>query len=172
MMDNTTNFPEIKSQDYQNLCKQSAAVFCERISGMIMKSIGGKLDAATMPGLNASQITLTAYVFFRNEMLEGGFIQLIHNGYGAFIFENPFAKAMRLWGMKDLCNMIYDARKFYDKHKNAIMRDCSEDEFMSLYEQFEEFDSFDDEYIETEPQYTENIAYHVKDNIDDFVRII
>ena len=59
---------------------------------------GGKLDADTMTSYSADQITLLAYDILRSEMLEGGFIQLIHNGYGPFIFLNPFAKAIRLWG--------------------------------------------------------------------------
>lgn len=63
---------------------------------------------------------LSAYLvrlsFFREEVLEGGFIQLIQNGYGPYIFDNPFAKAMRLFGAKDFGKLIYEAKKIYDAH--------------------------------------------------------
>lgn len=56
----------------------------------IHDAIGGELSAETMPKLNADQITLLAYYYLREEVMDGGFIQLIHNGLGGFIFLNPF----------------------------------------------------------------------------------
>ena len=72
----------------------------------IMESVGGELNATTMQQLNGEQITLLAYVMLRDEVMDGGFVQLIHNGYGGFIFLNPFAKAMRLWGAHDFSKLI------------------------------------------------------------------
>ena len=57
--------------------------------------VGGALTAETMGHLSADQITLIAYYMMRGEVLEGGFIQLIHNGYGPFIFKNPLVKALQ-----------------------------------------------------------------------------
>ena len=62
---------------------------------------GGKINADTMPLLNGYQHTLLGYHFFREEVMEGGFVQLIQNGYGPYIFDNPFAKAMRMFGAKE-----------------------------------------------------------------------
>lgn len=166
------NLPEISKQEYESLQNAGGGFLCERIANIILDSVGGILDADTMSRLNGSQITLIAYTILRGELLEGGFIQLIHNGYGAFIFENPFAKAMRLWGSKELCNKIYDARKLYEKYKDQITKDCSEEEFMALYEQYEDFDEYDDDFVEAEPGYTEVIASYVVNHIDEFVRII
>ena len=59
--------------------------------------IKGELTADTMPLLTGEQHVLLGYQIFRDEVLEGGFVQLIQNGYGPYIFENPFAKAMRLF---------------------------------------------------------------------------
>jgi hypothetical protein len=48
-------------------------------------------------------------------------VQLIHNGYGTFIFKNPFAKALKqLWGMRDLSKLIYDAHTLYAKYHEQI----------------------------------------------------
>ena len=62
------------------------AIFVDAINA----AVGGELTAETMAQLNASQITLLAYRILRDEVMDGGFIQLIHNGYGGFIFLNPF----------------------------------------------------------------------------------
>ena len=59
-------------------------------------AIGDELTAETMQELNADQITLLAWNILHEEVMDGGFVQLIHNGYGPFNFKNPFAKALKL----------------------------------------------------------------------------
>ena len=80
------------------------------------EAIGGELTAETMGMLNADQITLLAYIAMREEMMDGGFVQLIHNGWGHFIFHNPFDKAVRGWGLPELCSLIRRAHKLYSKY--------------------------------------------------------
>ena len=80
--------------------------FLQVFTDRYMEVIGGTLNAETMAMLNGEQITLLAYTMFREEVMDGGFVQLIHNGYGPFIFENPFAKAMRLMGAKPFSKLV------------------------------------------------------------------
>jgi len=138
----------------------------------IMDSIGGELNDKTMPLLSSDQITLLAYIIVRNEVMDGGFIQLIHNGYGPFIFLNPFAKAMRLWGSKEFCNLIYDGRKLYEAHSAELTRDCTDEEFMALFERYPEFDTLDDAFVEMEEDVTEMVARYIDEHIDNFATII
>ena len=137
----------------------------------IMDAIGGELNETTMQELNGEQITLLAYIMLRNEVMDGGFVQLIHNGYGGFIFLNPFAKAMRLWGLKDFSKLIYKAKELYDEHKGELTRDCTDEEFMALFEQYPAFDNLDDAFIEDEENITARIACYVDDHLSDFVEI-
>lgn len=166
--DNGTVLPALKSVDLEKAADESPEKFCNFVEQKILDGIGGTLDATTMPRLNGSQITLIAYMTMREELLEGGFVQLIYNGYGPFIFENPFAKAMRLWGIKELCNMLYDVRRMYEKDKDEITRPCSDEQFMALYERFEQYDKYDDGFVEAEPEYTGKVAQYVFSNIADF----
>ena len=62
-----------------------------------LEAIGGQLTAQNMAELNSDQITLLAWHFLHEEMMDGGMIQLIHNGFGGFIFRNPTDKASRTW---------------------------------------------------------------------------
>ena len=137
----------------------------------IKEAIGGQLTAENMGELNADQITLLAWDTLHEEVMDGGFVQLIHNGYGPFIFKNPLAKALKLWGLRDLSKLIYNAHTLYIKYHEAIERDCNEDEFMALFEQFPEFDDMDDEFVEQEETWTEQIARYIDDNIEKFVII-
>jgi hypothetical protein len=145
--------------------------FLKVFTDAIYETIDGNLTAESIQKLNASQITLVAYDILRAEVMDGGFVQLIHNGYGGFIFLNPFAKAVRLWGLKDLQDLIYDARKLYDKYHQEIEKECSDEDFMAMFEKYEEFDNLDDRFVEKEEEYTDSIAKYVDQNIDIFAKI-
>jgi hypothetical protein len=101
--------------------------------------------------------------------MHGGFCQLIQNGYGPYIFDNPFAKSMRLMGLKEFSKMIYKAKKVYDEHKEELTRDRTDDEFMAMYELYPAFDDPEDWYMENEEDITAAIAYYVDEHIDVFL---
>lgn len=137
----------------------------------IKDAIGGELTAETLGELNSDQITLLAWDVLHEEVMDGGFIQLIHNGYGPFIFKNPFAKAVKLWGMRELSKLVYDAHTLYNKYHEQLEKDCTDDEFMALFEQFPEFDDMDDEFVEQEEEWTEMIARYIDEHIEHFASV-
>ena len=129
----------------------------------IHEAIGGELTAENMQQLNADQLTLLAWEILHEEVMDGGFVQLIHNGYGPFIFKNPFAKAVKLWGLRDLSKLVYDAHTLYVKYGDEITRDCTDEEFMAMYEQYPEFDELDDLFIENEEEWTQQIERYINE---------
>ena len=137
----------------------------------VKDAIGGELTAETLGELNSDQITLLAWDTLHEEVMDGGFVQLIHNGYGPFIFKNPLAKALKLWGLRDLSKLIYEGHTLWLKYREEIEKDCTEEEFMALFEQFPEFDDFDDEFVEQEEAWTEQIARYIDEHIENFAKI-
>lgn len=137
----------------------------------IRNAIGGELTTETMAELNSDQITLLAWDMLHAEVMDGGFVQLIHNGLGPFIFKNPFAKAIRLWGLRDLSKMIYEVHTLWLKYREDIEQDCTDEEFMALFERFPEFDEYDDQFVESEEQWTDDIAHYIDDNLEEFATI-
>ena len=134
--------------------------------------IGDDWNAEKMALLNAEQHTLLAYQLFRDEVMEGGFCQLIQNGYGGYIFMNPFAKALRLWGVGELTKIIYSAREIYVANKQDLERERTDEEFMAMYEQYEAFDDLEDKFLEKEEQFTALVAQYVDDHLAQFAAII
>lgn len=55
--------------------------FLKVITDAIYDAIGGELTADNISELNSDQITLLAYVILRDTVMDGGFVELIHNGY-------------------------------------------------------------------------------------------
>lgn len=162
---------KIKEQAVIAAANEGMDAFVELFYKAIMDSIGGSLTPESMQQLNADQITLLAYCIYREEVMDGGHVQLIHNGYGPFIFLNPFAKAMRLWGAKEFSKLVYSGRKFYEANGKALTVDCSDDEFMAMFEQYPEADDLDDEFIEMEEDVTEAVARYIDEHLSDFAEI-
>ncbi len=132
----------------------------QEIREHILARVGGALTAGSMQQLTADEVTLLAYCTLREEVMDGGLVQLIYNGYGPFIFLNPFAKAMRLWGLKDFSKLLYEGRKFYEEYGAEIQQEMSDEDFMALFEQFPEADDFDDTFIENEEDITRQVLDH------------
>ena len=168
---NSTILPSITDSQLRTAAEGGMDEFLKLITDSILEAIGGELNADTMQHLNSDQITLLAYRMLHEEVMDGGFVQLIHNGLGPFIFLNPFAKAMRQWGAKDFQKLIYDGHALYEKHGKAIEKPCSDDEFMALYEQYPEFEDLDDAFIEDEEQITEIVAHYVDEHLNQFIKI-
>jgi len=97
---------QIKDSDLAAAAGKGTDEFLKVFSDAYLEAIGGKLTAESMPLLNGSQHTLLAYRFFSDEMRDGGFVQLIQNGYGGYIFANPFAKAIKQFGAVELAKLI------------------------------------------------------------------
>jgi hypothetical protein len=129
----------------------------QEIREHILARVGGALTAGSMQQLTADEVTLLAYCTLREEVMDGGLVQLIYNGYGPFIFLNPFAKAMRLWGLKDFSKLLYEGRKFFEAHGDEIQQEMSDEDFMALFEQYPEADDFDDTFIENEEDITRQV---------------
>ena len=163
---------EVKDVDLQNAAAKGMDEFLQVFVDGIYSAIGGEITQESLSSLNSDQITLLAYFLLRDEVMDGGFVQLIHNVYGGFIFKNPFAKAMKIWGLRDLSKMIYDVHTLYAKHHEEIEKECTDDEFMALFEQFPDFDEYDDDFVENEEKWTSEVAHYVDDNIDSFAKIV
>ncbi len=146
--------------------------FIQVFTDAYLKTIGGQLKAEIMPLLTAEQHTLLAYRIFREEVMEGGFWQLIQNGFGGYIFVNPFAKVMRLWGLDEFSKLLYAGRKIYDAHREDLERERTDEEFMAMYEQYEAFDELEEEFLENEEHFTSQIARYVDEHLDLFASVV
>ena len=162
---------KIKDVALQQAATEGMDAFLQVFLDAIYQAIGGELTAENLGELNSDQVTLLAWQILHDEVMDGGFVQLIHNGYGPFVFKNPLAKALKLWGMRDLSKLIYEAHTLWLKHREAIEREMTEDEFMALFEQFPDFDDLDDEFVEHEEEWTDTIAHYVDEHIENFATI-
>jgi hypothetical protein len=159
---------KIAGEKLENASRKGVDAFLSVFIDAYLDVTQNKLDATTMPLLNGWQHSLLAYHYFRGEVLQGGFIQLIQNGYGSYIFKNPFAKSLKIFGADELSKIVYKAKEFYDKHQKDLERETSDEEFHAMYEQYEVFDALEERFFEIEEESTSAIAHYVDGHLEDF----
>lgn len=148
-----------------------ATAYIYTITDAYLNRLDGQLTEYNMSELTAMQHTLLAYRYMLDEVMEGGFIQLIQNGLGPYVLTGPFAMMMKKhWLLPDFGKFMYDVRREYLSHKEELEKDTNEEEFMSMYERFDTLnemgDSFLDDYQE---EVTPAIAEYVREHEEQFV---
>lgn len=135
-----------------------------------LEAVGGRLTAETMELLNADQHTLLAYRIMLDEVCEGGFIQLIQNGYGPYVLGGPFPMMMKKeWGFVEFGKFMYEVRKEYNRNREALEAELNEEEFMALYEQQDTMNNLGDDFLdEWEETMTPAIADYVRNHKESF----
>lgn len=161
----------ILDSELRKAATEGSDAFLNLIINETRKAIGGELTAENMSQMSSSQITLVGYAILRDEVMDGGFIQLIYNGYAPFFFRNPFDAAVRNWGLVDLCRLIRKVKKQYIRYREEIERPMSDEEFMALYEQLPAFEDFDDEFVTNEEQWSDQVASYVDEHLIEFIKI-
>ena len=146
--------------------------FLKLFTDAYLEVLDGDITADNMDRLNGYQHTLLALRFFTEEINVGGFVQLIQNGYGGYLFNNPVAKALRLMGARGLSKILYKAKGIYDVHQEELERETTEEEFMAMYEKFEQFDELEEKFFYIEEQEIAIIAHYVDENLDDFAEVL
>ena len=93
---------QIPEQKIIEAAEKNMDEFLKVFTDAYLDAVGGEITAENMNKLNGYQHTLLAFRFFTDEVGEGGFVQLIQNGYGGYVFDNPTAKSLKLMGAKSL----------------------------------------------------------------------
>ena len=163
---------EVTDAALQTAAGEGMDEFIQVFTNKYKEAIGSVWTAESMSQLTGEQHSLLAYQIFRDEMMEGGFCQLIQNGYGGYIFDNPFAKVMRLWGAEEFSKLVYKGKKIYDANRKDLEKERTDDEFMAMYEQYEAFDELEEEFLDMEEQVTATIASYVDEHLELFAKIV
>ena len=163
---------QLKDSALATAAEKGMDEFLHLFTNAYLQAVDGKLTADNMSLLNGSQHTLLAWHFFTTEMRDGGFVQIIQNGYGGYIFGNPFAKAIKQFGAAEVAKLIYKAKEIYDPNKTALERETTDEEFNALYVDFEVFDELEEIYFDIEEQQTALIAAYVDEHIADFAEVV
>lgn len=153
--------------------------FIQWVTDGYLSAVGGALTAENMERLSAEQHALLCYRYVLDEVMEGGFIQLILNGFAPYVLEGPFPYVVKQeWGslsgeekvMKDFSKLLYAAKSEWHRHQEELSQDMSEEEFMALYEQLEDLNELGDDFLdEHQEAVTPLVAKMVVEHLEMFL---
>ena len=117
------------------------------------------------------QHTLLAYNYLYGEVCNGGFIQLIQNGYGGYVFDNPFSDYLREWGVEKIAEIVDKAKVIYEQHKEKLEAQTSLEEFSEMYDEITDFEPLEDQFYEVMDKETKLIKNYVENYLAEFAVI-
>ena len=108
------------------------------------------------------------------QVTNGGFIQLIYNGYGFSVFESEFINLLEPIGIAKIQNILERAKIFYEKYREKFENVNREnwDDFAELYKKCPEFEKLDEEFYEVMDAEVSILKNFVEKNLSDFVTIV
>lgn len=101
-------------------------------------------DFSFFEELSEGQQMLICYDYIQNHVLQGGFIQLIQNGYVNMLV--PMPQWLTTAGAEQMALLIDESLKLYVKHRDVLDKETSVEEFSKLYDQLPEFRPLDERF--------------------------
>ncbi len=94
--------------------------------------------------LSEGQQLLLAYDYLRTQVMQGGFIQFIQNGYVGLL--PSIIEQLYMIRADEMALVLDDVLKVYVLNRELLNKSTSVEEFAKLYEEFKEFEIIDERY--------------------------
>lgn len=120
-----------------------------------------------MDELSAGQQLLLAYDYLRTQVVQGGFIQFIQNGYVGLL--PSLIEQLNLVGAKEMADVLDDVLKVYVLNIDQLGKQTTVDEFARLYDEFKEFEQIDSRYAALNLETEKKMLTYAMNNLFDFV---
>lgn len=110
-----------------------------------------------MDELPAIQQLILSFDYIQNQAGQGGFIQLIQNGYISLLVTAIEAfQALNI--APDMVQLLDNVLKIYVLNREALDKETSVEEFSKLYDEFKEFEPIDQQFTETKEEVLKEIG--------------
>jgi hypothetical protein len=114
---------------------------------------------------------LLLFCALKGQVENGGFIQLIQNGYGPALFDSPFIRDIARWGATQLAGLTEQAKNIYTANKAYLERPRDIPEFSALYKEFQAFEPLENRFYEIIDSQTAIVRTYVESHFDHFARV-
>ena len=117
------------------------------------------------------QNALLAFVIMDGQVCNGGFIQLIENKYGSYIFDSPLGEYLNNWGAIKIAKILDEARLIYHQKKAILEKEKTLEEFAKLYQEHPDFEELESQYYIEVDSEKEIIKNHIQSNLSMFAMV-
>jgi hypothetical protein len=128
-----------------------------------------KQDFSFIETLSAGQELLIRYDYVRMQVLQGGFIQLIQNGYINLLLAMP--QMLTQIGAPKMAQLLDDVLKVYTLNVDDLSKETTVEEFAKLYQEFTEFEELDARFVSENPDTEKAIVAYALRFPDEFIEL-
>ena len=109
-----------------------------------------------------------AFNILYGEITTGGFLELIKNGYGSYIFESLFSQTLKKWGLIEMAVQIDKAKKIYFENKAELETLRTAEDVLEMYKRYPDLNTLDNAFFRIMNSEAEKIKTHIEKHIHDF----
>lgn len=163
--------PEIKTEDFE--AAQVAAdpmVLWDLFLQPLHEELYKRQDFNFMDDLSEGQQLLLSYDYIQMQVLQGGFIQLIQNGYIGLLPTMP--QWLMVVGCNEVAKVIDDVLKVYVLNREAMERKTTVEEFAQLYNEFREFEALDETFHKEHPKTMDTLLKYAVHHHNEFIKLV
>ena len=120
--------------------------------------------------LSDGQQLLLSYDYVRTQVMQGGFIQFIHNGYIALL--PAMIEQLNNIGDAGMAQVLDDVLKVYVLNREILDRAATVQEFASLYEELKEFEGIDERFYKLNVPTQKHMLQYALNHLDEFVTLV
>jgi len=117
--------------------------------------------------LSPGQQLFLSYDYVRMQVMQGGFIQFIQNGYVSLLL--PMPGWLQHIGANDMAQLLDDVLKAYVMHIDMLERETTVEEFAQLYDQLPEFAGLDEEFTQLDAPTLHIMVKYAAAHLEEFV---
>ncbi len=163
--------PEIAKTDWERLKDaDDKEAYYDLLAQPLHEELFRRKDFIFLDDLSEGQQLLLSFDYVRQQVMQGGFIQLIENGYLGLLPTMP--AWLNALGASDMAQVIDDALKVYVLNHDMMDKTNTVEEFTKLYDELKEFEIIDDRFRAAHEDTRNKILAHATEKIEDFVRLV
>ena len=163
--------PEIKAEDLE--AAQVAAdneVLWDLFLQPLHEELYRRQDFSFMDDLSEGQQLMLSYDYVQMQVLQGGFIQLLQNGYVGLLPSMP--QWLSVIGCDEMAKVIDDVLKVYVLNREALDKKTSVEEFAKLYAEFSEFEALDESFHIQHPKTIDMLLKYAVTHHSEFIKLV
>ncbi|MBN8669820.1 MAG: DUF4375 domain-containing protein [Chitinophagales bacterium] len=127
-------------------------------------------DFNFLDDLSEGQQLLISYDYVQMQVLQGGFIQLIQNGYIGLLPTMP--GWLEVVGCHEMAKVIDNVLKVYVLNREELDKQTSVEEFARLYDEFQEFVTLDEDFHRLHPQVFTTLLQYAIHHTEEFLKLV
>lgn len=118
--------------------------------------------------LSKGQQIMVTYDYIRVQVKQGGFIQLIQNGYVILLAQMP--EWLTSIGANDMAEVMDDVLKVYVLNREVLDKEYSVEDFAKLYDELREFEDIDNRFEQYDMDTIEHILNYADGHLEEFIK--